>query len=366
MSDFPEGRAVIYCQGAYNTPNGKTAHGLVRFTRRYRVLSVIDQRYASQDAGMIIDGIARGVPVFASVEQAVSEASKTRQAATHLVVGLAPDGGRLSPAARADVKRAIQLGLNIDCGLHDYLSVDPEIAGLAAQHNVRLRDVRKPPPPSELHFFTGKIEQVESLKVAILGTDSAIGKRTTAWILLKAMQKGGLRAELVGTGQTAWMQGVRYGIILDSLINDFLTGEIEHAVWTAWHEARPDIILIEGQGGLLNPAYPGGYEILAAARPDVIVLQHAPARREYDGFPGYPIQPLDHQIKALEIISEKPVVAITINHENLTAEQISPACAEVTRLTGLPAFDVLADGADGLAGVLKPFIKRKSNVDPTS
>ena len=60
------------------------------------------------------------------------------------------------------------------------------------------------------------------------------------------------------------MQGARYGIIMDSLINDFVSGEIEYAVWNAWNEQRPDAIIIEGQGSLMNPAYPGGFEILAA------------------------------------------------------------------------------------------------------
>ncbi len=359
MSRFPEGNAIIYCQGAYNTPNGKTAHGLVRFTHRYRVLSVIDARYAGQDAGQVIDEQPKEILIYGSVGQAVAAAREAGQAATHFVVGLAPDGGRLSLGARADVREAIQLGLNVDCGLHDYLSEDEEIAALAAQHGVRIRDVRKPPPPSQLHFFSGKIEQVTALKVAILGTDSAIGKRTTAWILLDALHKGGHSAEMVGTGQTAWMQGVRYGIILDSLINDFLTGEIEHAVWTAWKEAYPDAVLIEGQGGLLNPAYPGGYEILAAARPDLIVLQHAPARKEYDGFPGYPIQPLPHQIKALEVISGKPVVAVTVNHENISRDRIPTICAEIERETGLPAFDVLVSGGDGLVQTLRPFLQKK-------
>jgi uncharacterized NAD-dependent epimerase/dehydratase family protein len=363
VSAFPEGNAIIYCQGAYNTPNGKTAHGLVRFTRRYHVLSVIDARYAGQDAGQVIDERPKDIPIYATVGEAVAAARKVGQAATHFVVGLAPDGGRLSSGARADVREAVQLGLNIDCGLHDYVSEDPEIATLAAKHHVHIRDVRKPPPPSQLHFFSGKIEQVTSLKVAILGTDSAIGKRTTAWILLDAIREGGHNAELVGTGQTAWMQGVRYGIILDSLINDFLTGEIEHAVWTAWSQAHPDVILIEGQGGLLNPAYPGGYEILAAARPDLIVLQHAPARKEYDGFPGYPIQPLSHQIKALEMISGKAVVAIAINHENLLPEEISKVCQEVAKEVGLPTFDVLIDNADGLVEILVPFLGEKRHND---
>jgi uncharacterized NAD-dependent epimerase/dehydratase family protein len=359
VSAFPEGNAIVYCQGAYNTPNGKTAHGLVRFTHRYRVLSVVDARYAGQDAGLVIDERPNGIPIYAAVGEAFAAAGEASQAATHFVVGLAPDGGRLSPGTRADVREAIRLGLNVDCGLHDYLSDDREIAALAEKHHIHIRDVRKPPSPSQLHFFSGKIEQVTSLKVAILGTDSAIGKRTTAWILLDAIREGGHSAELVGTGQTAWMQGVRYGIILDSLINDFLTGEIEHAVWTAWIEARSDIILIEGQGGLLNPAYPGGYEILAAARPDLIVLQHAPARKEYDGFPGYPIQPLPYQIKALEIISGKPVVAITINHEDLSPEKIPTICADIEKETGLPAYDVLLDGAHGVAQTLRPFAQKK-------
>ncbi len=132
------------------------------------------------------------------------------------------------------------------------------------------------------------------------------------------MKPQGHSAELIGTGQTAWMQGARYSIVLDSLINDFVAGEIEHAVCRAWNEQRPDVIVIEGQGSLMNPAYPGGFEIMAAGRPDVIVLQHAPARKEYDGFPGYPLHPLGQQIQAIEMISGKPVVAITVNHENLS------------------------------------------------
>jgi uncharacterized NAD-dependent epimerase/dehydratase family protein len=102
----------------------------------------------------------------------------------------------------------------------------------------------------------------------------------------------------------------------------------------------------------MNPAYPGGFEILAAARPDLIVLQHAPARRDYDGFPGYPIQPLARQIEAIELLGGKPVVAITINHENLADAQIPLVCDAIQKAVGLPAFDVLRDGADQLVRIL--------------
>ena len=358
MNRFPEGNAIIYCEGAFGTPNGKTAHGLVRRTARYHVLSVIDSRHAGGDAGFILDGTSKGIPVYGDIQEALGAARSDGNNPTHFVIGLAPDGGRLSPQDRHDVIEAIRSGLNVDSGLHDFLAEDSEITDLAEVHGVQVRDVRKTPPRRELHFFEGKIENVTSLKVAVLGTDSAVGKRTTAWILLDALQDAGYSAEMIGTGQTAWMQGVRYGIILDSLINDFVSGEIENAVWTAWEETRPDIIIIEGQGSLMNPAYPGGFEILAAGRPDVVILQHAPSRKDYDGFPGYPLHPIEKQIQAVELISEKPVVAVTVNRENLTAEEVPAACAAISEATGLPAVEALMNGAGEIVEALMPYLKR--------
>jgi uncharacterized NAD-dependent epimerase/dehydratase family protein len=176
-----------------------------------------------------------------------------------------------------------------------------------------------------------------------------VGKRTTAWLLADALAAAGAPAEMIGTGQTAWLQGARYGILLDALINDFVAGELEHAIVTAWEREKPDAIVIEGQGSLMNPAYPGGLEILAAGRPDVVVMQHAPARREYDGFPGYPMHPLEQQIQALTLLSGRPVVAIAVNHEDLPAERIDAECAAIEAATGVPARDPLVHGAADLA-----------------
>jgi len=177
--------------------------------------------------------------------------------------------------------------------------------------------------------------------------------------LVDALRRMGRSTELIGTGQTAWLQGARYSIVVDSLVSDFMSGEIEHAVWSAWNEQKPDVIVLEGQGSLLNPAYPGGYELLAAARPDAVVVQHAPARSEYDGFPGYKLHPLEYQIRALEMVSERPVVAVTINHEHLDADGVLAAARDITEKTGLPAFDVLRDGADSLAAIVGDLLVRR-------
>jgi len=362
MRTQPEGNAVVYCQGAFGTTNGKTAHGLVRRTDRYRVLSVVDARYAGCDAGDVLDGKPCGIPICRSVRDAVTttHASLSESGApTHLVVGLAPDGGRLPQEARAEVREALGFGLSVDSGLHDFLSEDLELAWFAEQNGVRIRDVRKPPDRRDLHFFSGKIDEVDCLKVALLGTDSAVGKRTTAWMLVDALGASGRSVELVGTGQTAWMQGASYSIVLDSLVNDFVAGEIEHAVWSAWNDVRPEAIIIEGQGSLMNPAYPGGHEIIAAGRPDVMVLQHAPGRQEYDGFPGYPLHSLPVQIQAVELLSGKPVVAITLNHENLTDEQLESAISTIQAETGLPTCAPLKTGLEPILEAVEAYFTER-------
>lgn len=353
--------AIVYCEGAFNTTNGKTAHGLVRFTERYDIIAVIDSNYAGKDAGEVLDGKKKGIIISASVDNALDYARSKGIQPTEMLVGLAPDGGKMPPDALNDIRKAIRNGLNIVSGLHDFLSENPSVVDLAKKHQVSLLDIRRPPGRDQLHFFSGKIEQVNCLKLAVLGTDSALGKRTTAWILVHGLQKAGYKAEMIGTGQTAWLQGAEYSIVMDSLVNDFVSGEIEHAVFSAWQDKNPDVIIIEGQGSLLNPAYPGGFEILAAGRPDYVILQHAPRRIEYDGFPGYIIHPLDHQINALEVISGKKVIAITINHEAMDPDEIPAECDKIAKETGLPCFDVLTMGGEGITRVLEKYIKNHQN-----
>lgn len=347
-----EGNAIVYCEGAFQTTYGKTAHGLIRFTRRYNIVGLVDSTCAGLDAGKVLDNKPNGVRISSTVAAAVEYAAQMETPATHVVVGLATDGGRLTPEARLHLLGAADMGLHIHCGLHQFLSDDPDFIELARKRNIHIRDIRKPPSREKLHFFSGKIEEVTSLKIAVLGTDSAVGKRTTAWLLVQGLERAGHSAQMIGTGQTAWMQGAKYSIIFDSLVNDFVSGEIEHAVWSAWNETRPEAIVIEGQGSLMNPAYPGGYEILAAGRPDIVILQHAPARKEYDGFPGYPIQPLAQQIHLIRLLSGKEVAAVAVNHENIPPEKVPYICEAISHVTGLPTYDLLLQGTDELVKLL--------------
>lgn len=355
MKTSIDGKALVLAEGMFNTLNGKTAHGLVRYTERYEVLGVIESRYAGQDAGMVLDRKPKKIPIFKDLSEAIEKTKNDRPGT--LVIGLAPDGGRLPDYAREIIKSALKVGLNVDNGLHDFLYKDAELMEIAHMNNCRIRDIRRTPDRDELHFFTGKIEDVDCLKIAVLGTDSAIGKRTTAWVIVREFRKQGLKAEMIGTGQTTWLQGAKYTFIMDSCINDFVAGEIEHYVYEAWKNEAPDILVIEGQGSLMNPAYPGGFEILAAGRPDYVIMQHAPMRLEYDGFPGYVLHPLNEQINAIQTISGKKVIAVTVNHEHMSKDEILPACKKITKETGLPAFDVLEFGGTEIVDLLKPLMK---------
>jgi uncharacterized NAD-dependent epimerase/dehydratase family protein len=352
-----DGTAVVLCEGCFGTTEGKTAHGLVRHTERYRVLAVIDGALAGRDAGEVLDGRSAGVPIVRDLDEAEKRAGRRPD---FLVVGVATHGGVLPSALRPAIRKALERGIHVDSGLHQLLGDDPEFVALARASGAHIRDVRRTPPPETMHAFTGEVARVASLRLAVLGTDSAVGKRTTAVRLAQALEAAGRRAVLVGTGQTSWMQGVRFGLILDSLVNDFVAGEIEHQVVRAYREEHPDVILIEGQGCLTHPAYPGGFEILAAGRPDGVILQHAPARRHYDGFPDFPLAGPEKEKALIELLCGRPVVAITLNHETLSREETARHAAALRDRFGIVCVDPLVDGLDEVvAEIRRRFPERR-------
>jgi L-alanine-DL-glutamate epimerase-like enolase superfamily enzyme len=175
MKKSIDGPAIVYCQGAFNTTNGKTAHGLVRFTERYEVIAVIDSNYAGKDSGEVLDGKENGIPVVKTIDDAIVTAISKGIEVRTMVIGIAPDGGRFDTSQRKDILTALETGLNIDSGLHDFLGDDPEFMNIARCKGLRIRDIRKTPNRNDLHFFTGDIDKVRCLKLAVLGTDSAIG-----------------------------------------------------------------------------------------------------------------------------------------------------------------------------------------------
>jgi uncharacterized NAD-dependent epimerase/dehydratase family protein len=199
---------------------------------------------------------------------------------------------------------------------------------------------------------------VKCPKVAVLGTDCALGKRTTTRFLVEAMRKAGYKAEMVYTGQTGWMQGAKYGFVFDSTLNDFISGEMEHAVVTCYHEAKPDIIFIEGQSSLRNPSGPAGSEWIVSAAADGVVLQHNPARKQYKDMEFYPayLPALKDEIALIKIYGA-PTVAVTVNSAKMTQAETQASVQQYEKELGIPVVLPLEDGVDSLIPIFKEMIK---------
>ena len=345
-----DGTALVLCEGQFDSPNGKTAHGLVRGTDRYEIVGVLDGKFAGRDAGEILDGTACGIPMFRDLEDALDKLGRRPD---YLVMGIAPDGGMMPPGLVDVFESALEKGINADCGLHDYLCDYPQLVAAAARGGARIRDVRLVRKPRDAHFFQGRIHEVEALRIAVLGTDAAVGKRTATRILTQALCARGVHSLMIGTGQTAWFQGVKYGFVLDATINDFVAGEIEYAILQAWERERPRVILVEGQGCLTSPGFPGGFEILGAARPHAVILIHPPARTHYDSFEGFPLRGIAVEREIINLMCGVPVAALGINHENMTRAQVDAAAVALEKEHGLPAADILWNGPDRFIAALE-------------
>lgn len=342
--------AAILTQGMFATPFAKTAHGLVRGPSRYRIVAVIDPTGAGHDAGELLDGRPRGIPVVASLDALLAGGASAPQ---WLVVGIATPGGVLPADLRPVLREALARGIHVANGLHDLVSDDPALAAAAASSGAKIVDVRRPKHRRDLHFWSGAIATVRAPRIAVLGTDCALGKRTTCQVIASACRRRGLSAEMIYTGQTGWLQGTRFGFVLDATPNDFVAGELEHAIVSCDRELAPDLILLEGQSALRNPSGPCGAELLLSGGARGVILQHAPARRYFEDQ-----EHLHHEIPslasevALIAMYGARVLAIALNHEHLAAAEREAARARVERETGLPAcFPLLDDSARLLAAI---------------
>ncbi|MFQ6021832.1 MAG: DUF1611 domain-containing protein [Acidiferrobacterales bacterium] len=349
--------AIVLANGNYQSIQGKTAHGLVRGTSRFRILAIVDPDCAGQDAGELLDGVRRDIPIVESISAALARRSDKPQ---YCVVGMASHGGRFTPEIRQLLLEAAQAGLSIVNGLHDYASDDSEIAATADAQGVAILDLRKPPPKHELHFWTGAIRNVRAPRIAILGMDCAIGKRTTTRFVVDALNATNITAEMIYTGQTAWMQGARYGFVFDSVVNDYVCGELEHAIVSCDREVGPEVIIIEGQSALRNPSGPCGAEFLLAGGARGVILQHAPGREFFEGYEDecYRIPPVEDEIRLISFYGAR-TLAVALHDEGLTSEALARCQSELRQQLDIPVVRPLEDGIETLVAVIRRFIEEE-------
>lgn len=348
-------RAALYTLDLFATPSAKTAHGLVRGPSRFEIVGLVDRSCAGRDAGEVLDGRARGIPTFAEFDALFAT---VKPKPDFVVVGVATSGGVIPPALKAQLLGVVERGVGIVSGLHEFVSDDPRLAAAAKAHGVQLIDVRKPKPRSELHFWSGAIRSVRAPRIPVLGTDCALGKRTTCHVLSDACRRAGIAPAIVSTGQTGWLQGVPHGFVLDTTPNDFVSGELEHAVVACDRDLAPDVIFIEGQSALLNPSGPCGAELILSAESSAVVLQHAPGRRFHEDQEHLEneIAPLSKQIALIELYGAR-VLGITLNDEGIPASEREAVRSRIEREVGLPTVWPLLEGCGRLVAPLRTHLE---------
>ena len=346
--------ALILTNGRLATSDAKTAHGLIRGTDRFHILGVIDPANAGKDAGEILDGRVRNIPVFESLNAFGDHAPQKPQ---YGIVGVALSGGRLPPDWNDLLLEVLQNRIGIISTMHELLSEKPLLRDAARANGVDIIDLRKPKPVDQLHFWTGDIYSVGAAKIAVLGLDCAIGKRTTARLLTEMCRQNGIHTEMIYTGQTGWLQGFRHGFIFDATLNDFVSGELEHAVVECDRQCAPDLMLIEGQSGLRNPSGPCGSEIILSADVRGVILQHAPFRVYYEDFEhlGRRLPPIEDEIELIRMYGAR-TLAVTLNGEGGDREQLLDYRRELAERLRIPVVCPLLDGSEALLPVIHRFL----------
>src|SRR2546428_10692046 len=115
-------RAVILCDGYFGQSTGKTANGLVRYSKRYEIVGVIDHTKAGRDAGEVLDGKPNGIPIVANLKEAIDRCQPET-----LIIGVATFGGDISKEVLPGIRAGSEHRLDGVAGMHAVLHHRPEV-----------------------------------------------------------------------------------------------------------------------------------------------------------------------------------------------------------------------------------------------
>ena len=323
--------------------HGKTGLALIRFAPE-RVAVVIDRQNAN---GSLADltgiPLRQHIPIVENAAEALSYAPET------LAIGIAPLGGRLPEAWYPDLLDALRGGLNLLNGLHTKLAEDPRLKE-CLQAGKWIWDIRQ--EPAGLVSGNGSARLLACKRVLFVGTDMSIGKMSAAIAFHRAASARRVRSKFMATGQTGIMlEGD--GIPLDAIRVDFASGAVQQEVTACSHDA--DVVFIEGQGSLLNPASTATLPLMRGSQPTKMVLCHRAQMHHLRDFRWVRIPPLRDVVSMLESVASAggalapvKVGCIVMNTHGLNDAEARYEIDRIRAETGLPTEDVVRFGAQDL------------------
>lgn len=332
-------RVLILAEGRFGVFDAKTATCVIRYAPD-EVVAVLDSETAGKTTDQVL-GFGPEIPIVATLEQGLAKGPDT------FLIGVAPRGGRLPDAWRAMVVGALEAGLTVVSGLHEFLSEDSDLAAVAKRTGSEIVDLRK--VPADLPVASRRAAGVDATVVLTVGTDCNVGKMTASVELWKAAERMGYAAAFAPTGQTGLFLGGK-GLVVDRVIADFVAGAAETIVLD--NAPGNDFVFVEGQGSLTHPGYSGvTLGLLHGSMPDAQILVHPPTRdRTLND--EIEIMPLPDWIELHErmagYLKRAPVVGIAINGWDLSEAEARRWAARIEAETGLPAVDPVKFGAERL------------------
>ncbi|MDP4193125.1 MAG: DUF1611 domain-containing protein [Bacteroidota bacterium] len=329
-------RIVILSEGFTNPHHGKTARNLIYY-KPEEVVAIFDRTQAGKTSIELL-GVG-DIPVVGSFDE-INDPDT-------LLIGVATPGGKLPESYKDIILQAIKRKLNVICGLHDFLSDDPQITSCAKENNVKLLDIRK---NAEHQVVNRKGINENCLRIHTVGNDCSLGKMIVSLELNKALLKRGYDAKFVATGQTGILiEGD--GIPMDAVVGDFINGAAEKLVLMNQHH---EIINIEGQGSLVHPRYSSvTLGLLHGCMPHGMIMCYEMGRQYIHGMDNIKIPSLQNVINLYESVSSvmhpSKVIALALNSRRFSKQEAEIEKEKIKDLLSLPICDVIRDGADELA-----------------
>jgi uncharacterized NAD-dependent epimerase/dehydratase family protein len=365
VSETP--RVAILAEGLFTRATAKTAIGVLRYAR-YEVVAIVDSTRAGTDAADHV-GVGRGVPVVATVDDAIARGADV------LLIGTAAAGGRIPDEYRPFLARALERGIAVWNGLHERVLTDPQLAAAAKRGNASVRELRE--SPEELPIGGHRRPREGATVVLTVGSDAAVGKMTASLEIVAALRRTGEKVAFVATGQTG-IAIAGEGISVDAVVADFIAGATEKMVCEA--AERADWVIVEGQGSLTHPGFSGvTLGLLHGAGPDLMVLCHDTNRLGMKGYAdGLPIRSLGELVHIYEDAASwrRPpgyprarVVAVALNtsgHAGPDADAAARAAlADAAHRTKLPVADPIREGSDGADRLARALIDARARAAAT-
>jgi uncharacterized NAD-dependent epimerase/dehydratase family protein len=346
---------VLFAEGCFGLFTSKIGASLLRY-RGDRCVAVIDSRKAGRTVQDVL-GYGGPIPIVSRVEHAMHLHPEV------MIIGKGLHSAELPSGWRPHLLAAVRSGLHLINSIHYRLTDDPDIARAVREKGITVWETKDSPA---VPLNKARVLDLETWVIHTCGSDSNIGKKTTALQIWNEANRSGIPTGFAATGQSG-MLICGHGIAVDGVPGDFMGGAVEQVVMEA--AAGNEWVVVEGQGSLNHIGFSGvALAILHGALPHALVFCHRLGAERTKVWET-PIPPISELIRMNEELSgiERPakVAAISVNSVGFTDEDYRREAEKLEADTGLPVLDPIREGsAARLVDILRAHQRETADRQP--